>query len=419
MRLKYSKPEPWPVWLTRDLKHPLTYYRATLPARMTGGTVKLVSDQTASIPLGTPTIISAVEFEGSELLDTLIRDVPGMVLDCDDNLMEASTGDVSTHREIMVQAIIAAVVTGDSSAVVKLRGRSAAGMVRDYRRVYLGRPAGISESEALALIRDSIRAVWNEPLSDNVRETERARTERNANLLRLTPRLIASTEPLAAAMAHVVPDADIRIAPYVIDPADFPRNPRPNDGIVRIGHASGPLHRPDAQLAMDALKRCATLPNTEVWFFGWHPHWGNDLIPATPKVMQFEGMTYHHGGWTRQTRDFQQAIGKLDIALAPLQDTAFTRCKSPQKWFEFASNATPVVVSDCPVFSCVDHGVTGFKAQTPEEFTEYALMLCNDAALRKRIGQAAHDDVMARHTVSAKAETWRRAVGAGGGHRNP
>ncbi|HXK01059.1 MAG TPA: hypothetical protein VMS37_01575 [Verrucomicrobiae bacterium] len=272
MRLKYSKPEPWPVWLTRDLKHPLTYYRATLPARMTGGTVKLVSDQTASIPLGTPTIISAVEFEGSELLDTLIRDVPGMVLDCDDNLMEASTGDVSTHREIMVQAIIAAVVTGDSSAVVKLRGRSAAGMVRDYRRVYLGRPAGISESEALALIRDSIRAVWNEPLSDNVRETERARTERNANLLRLTPRLIASTEPLAAAMAHVAPDADIRIAPYVIDPADFPRNPRPNDGIVRIGHASGPLHRPDAQLAMDALKRCATLPNTEVWFFGWHPH---------------------------------------------------------------------------------------------------------------------------------------------------
>jgi len=60
----------------------------------------------------------------------------------------------------------------------------------------------------------------------------------------------------------------------------------------------------------------------------------------------------------------------------------------------------------------VDHGVTGFKARTPEEFTEYALMLCNDAALRKRIGQAAHDDVMARHTVSAKAETWRRAVGA-------
>jgi hypothetical protein len=44
---------------------------------------------------------------------------------------------------------------------------------------------------------------------------------------------------------------------------------------------------------------------------------------------------------------------------------------------------------------------------TAEEFTKYAVMLCRDAALRKRIGEAARDAVMERHTVAACAEQWR------------
>ena len=228
--------------------------------------------------------------------------------------------------------------------------------------------------------------------------------------LRSTRRLIASTGTLAGVMSEAAPDAYVRTAPNVIDPADFHRHPKPNDGTVRIGYCAGPLHKQDAYLILPALKRCAALPNVEVWFFGWHPNFYYDFTPALPKALEFEGMRYHHGGYIGDVKQFQREIGVLDVALAPLKDTEVNRCKSAQKWFESAINATPMVVSDSPAYECVEHGVTGFKASTPEEFTEYALMLCTDAALRKRIGGAAYDAVMARHTVTAYAEQWRRAV---------
>lgn len=81
-----------------------------------------------------------------------------------------------------------------------------------------------------------------------------------------------------------------------------------------------------------------------------------------------------------------------------------------QKFYEHALHGTPMVVSDLDPYRCVEHGVTAFKARSAGEFTDYVAMLCKDAGLRERIGNAARDAVLAKHTTASYAEQWRAAV---------
>ena len=57
----------------------------------------------------------------------------------------------------------------------------------------------------------------------------------------------------------------------------------------------------------------------------------------------------------------------------------------------------------------------GLKATTPEEWTEQVLRLVGDAALRKRIGEAAREQVLAEHTIEARAPAWRAFVAEAAG----
>ena len=451
MQIKLVDIEPRPVWVTCYPRSPVIYYRAILPARVTGGTVKSQisawadnSSETLDLcgkgfqsrierchtltisGFGTPTIIPAGQFgPGSDLLKALAS-VPGVVLDWDDNYMATGTKDRSAEREELMRLLMTAIVTGDCSGLESgiagfpwlksMGGRQFKRIVDDFHALFRQQPDEL-RAEAVIIIREKISALWAGTPADDVDADSAKHAALCAETLRGAWRLIASTDALAEVMVDAAPNADIRVAPNAIDPADFPRTPKPNDGIVRIGYAATPLHLTDAPLVLSTLKACAGLPNTEVWFFGWHPNWSYDLCAERPKVLEFEGMPYHHGGWIDGIQQFHQKSGVLDIALAPLQDTAYTRCKSPQKWFEAAANATAMVVSDSPVYACAKHGVTGFKARDGEDFYEYATQLCRDAELRKRIGGAAHDYVMAHHTTTDCAEQWRAAVGVREGSR--
>ena len=431
MQIKLIDIEPRPVWVVRDKPGPFAYYRAVLPARMTGGVVKDriwtsagdLCDRAALSRIekcstleirgfGTPTVLLDAEWSFDSNLRRALVDVSGVIFDWDDNLMASPDDDLVGTREALIQSYLIAIATGDSTALENVRGPKMRRFIRDFSTVFKQRPAGVTAAQALMVIREQMSKCWPAPETCNVRSDLTDKLAATATgALRSTRRLIASTGTLAGVMSQAAPDADIRVAPNVIDPADFHRNPKPNDGKVRIGYCAGPLHKQDAYLILPALKQCAALPNVEIYFFGWHPNFYYDFAPTSPKCLEFEGMPYRHGGYVAgSVPQFQREIGILDVALAPLKDTEVNRCKSPQKWFESACNATPMVVSDSPAYECVEHGVTGFKASTAEEFTEYAVQLCKDAELRKRIGEAAYDAVMARHTVTSCADVWRAAV---------
>ena len=54
--------------------------------------------------------------------------------------------------------------------------------------------------------------------------------------------------------------------------------------------------------------------------------------------------------------------------------------------------------------------ITCLKAETPEEWTEQVLRLVNDAKLRRRIGEAARAEVLAKHTLEARRPLWEALV---------
>ena len=83
----------------------------------------------------------------------------------------------------------------------------------------------------------------------------------------------------------------------------------------------------------------------------------------------------------------------IDIAIAPIKDTQFNRCKSNIKWLEHSMLKTPMVLSDVTPYKMVKHGETGFLAKTTEDWVTYLSLLIENPAERKRIGENAYRSV--------------------------
>ncbi len=124
-------------------------------------------------------------------------------------------------------------------------------------------------------------------------------------------------------------------------------------------------------------------------------------------IYTFGGVSYHYHPQVEEFLRYHQAIGILDIAVAPLAPTAFNRCRSGSKWLEHSLHETAMVVSDLEPYAAVQDGVTALKAQ-PTLAAWHACLkrLITDAELRRRIGAAARAEVLRMHTVEAWRPAW-------------
>lgn len=202
-------------------------------------------------------------------------------------------------------------------------------------------------------------------------------------------------------------NTNVALLPNAIDPEDFAVVPRPADGPLRIGFAGGTLHYvDDLALALPGLIACARLPSVELHFFGSHPRHAEGPGCHQPGVYAWRGISYRYHPKMNYA-SYRSAIGILDVAVAPQVDTAFNRARSAAKWLEHAMHGTAMVVSDMPAYGPVEHGRTGLKARTAEEFAAHLLRLVGDADLRRRIGAAARAEVLRAHSITARAPAWR------------
>lgn len=89
--------------------------------------------------------------------------------------------------------------------------------------------------------------------------------------------------------------------------------------------------------------------------------------------------------------DLPLELARFDINIAPLQrGNLFCECKSELKFFESALMAVPTVASDTEPFrQAILQGVTGFLAQTSEDWHDCLEKLINDPDLRQKMGAAA------------------------------
>lgn len=98
------------------------------------------------------------------------------------------------------------------------------------------------------------------------------------------------------------------------------------------------------------------------------------------------------------------AIAACDIGIMPLPDTPFERGKCGYKLIQYMACSLPVVAS--PVGAnrdIVEHGVNGFLADTPAEWSLALNSLAADPALRARLGAAGRKRVEQHYSLEVTA----------------
>ena len=94
-----------------------------------------------------------------------------------------------------------------------------------------------------------------------------------------------------------------------------------------------------------------------------------------------------------------------DIALAPAGDSSFYRGKSDLRWLEASAIGLPLI-ADPEVYPDIEHGVTGFHAETPAEMGEILRELVADESLRRNVGAAAKAYVTEHRSAQVAAQQW-------------
>ncbi|WP_287998768.1 glycosyltransferase [Pseudoxanthomonas sp.] len=147
-------------------------------------------------------------------------------------------------------------------------------------------------------------------------------------------RLVVATPALAEALAGY--HARIRVVQNRLEPGlwgGLPSAPaRPEGGRPRVGWAGGVSHDGDLEMIADVVRELAG--EVDWVFFGMCPE------RLRPYVREFHpGVDFH--AYPRAL-----ALLGLDLALAPLEDNAFNRCKSHLRLLEYGACGYPVVCSD-------------------------------------------------------------------------
>jgi glycosyltransferase involved in cell wall biosynthesis len=95
----------------------------------------------------------------------------------------------------------------------------------------------------------------------------------------------------------------------------------------------------------------------------------------------------------------------IDIALAPLVDTSFNRCKGRLHWLEYSACGIAGIYADLPGYrESVTHGRTGLLVgPSPQEWAKAIEELVLDRELQISIARSAQQQVLSRHTIAAGA----------------
>jgi glycosyltransferase involved in cell wall biosynthesis len=173
-------------------------------------------------------------------------------------------------------------------------------------------------------------------------------------------------------------------------------HPRPPDGKVIIGYASGtPTHNRDFEQAAPALQQfLQDYPQAELLLIG-RLDLGDDWAPYMNRLRRFPLVPW---------RELPAWLAQLDINLAPLvPDNPFAQCKSEIKYMEAALAGVPTAASRTDSFQyAIRDGENGLLCLGTDEW-QAALVAMLDTGLRQRMAAAALADVLERYSPQARA----------------
>lgn len=180
------------------------------------------------------------------------------------------------------------------------------------------------------------------------------------------------------------------------------------DGLFRLVFASGSQgHEADFALIREPVTDFVTAdPARRLLILG---HFDKDHLPEAlaAQTEHIEFAPYD---------DYLTYLARADLALMPLCDDLFNRCKSGVRVIDAASVGVPAVVSAVgDQVAMIEEDQTGFVARTPADWTRAFETLAADPARARAMGRAARESLVrdwagapGAHLISPQVLEWIR-----------
>jgi glycosyltransferase involved in cell wall biosynthesis len=220
------------------------------------------------------------------------------------------------------------------------------------------------------------------------------RLRRFNGLVRTVDAVVAGNSFLAKQAALADKDRTVRVVPTCVDPVRYPlaEHVRTDTGVelVWVGSAS----------TLRGLR--ALRPILEGIGQAWP---GLRLKLVCNRCIQLRHVQVRLCPWTEAGE--AREIASADIGISWVPDDLWSRGKCGLKVLQYMAAGLPVVANPVGVQAeLVQHGKTGYLAQTPDQWAEAIARLGCDSELRQRMGQAGRRQVESGFGVAAGAAAW-------------
>ncbi|NVN89344.1 MAG: glycosyltransferase [Desulfuromonadales bacterium] len=191
-------------------------------------------------------------------------------------------------------------------------------------------------------------------------------------------------------------NGNVHVLPNLVDDALWSASSSPNaSGKTVIGFGGSSTHAGDIAMIEEALLTIARTHGDRITF--------KFLGCVTERLADLPCVEFID--FQSSYREYAQTLmtAGIDIAIVPLEDTHFNRCKSNIKWLEYSACGIPGVYSDIlPYNSCITQGRTGLLAGGSNgQWVEALEALITQEELRRSIGIAAHREVLSNYSLSS------------------
>lgn len=253
---------------------------------------------------------------------------------------------------------------------------------------------------------DSVPFVKN--FSERDKRTFDEITNATGKTLKLCDLATTTTEALAEELRQYVPRVIINRNTASKEMIEYSekayREAKRDQHRVWLGYFSGSLtHNRDFEIIRPAIMKVMEEHENVSLLLTGELETSDELKKFGSRVIQ-NGMV----DW----RKLPDVIAKMDINLAPLEDTLFNRAKSEIKWIEAALVRVPTIASRVGAFErMIEEKRTGFLVDnTEEEWYNCLKMLVEKKLLREKVGKQAYEFVKENCTTSARAEAYKQFI---------